>query len=228
MPSYFSKKDNFVFLLVGLLILLLTNAITQQFFSGDGTLIIEAATLFVLVGGIWSSRRRRGFFHTGLILALAFVFVFAIGLFMENDSTQLIPIILTLLFYLLAIASATRQVLFSGEVTTNTIIGSICIYFLLGLIWSVLFELLLVLDQNSFAGLHATQWHQASSELLYFSFVSITTMGFGDITPATPVAKCLTYLEGIVGQFYIAILVSSLVGVRLSRHSRHDNCDGPE
>jgi hypothetical protein len=53
-------------------------------------------------------------------------------------------------------------------------------------------------------------------DLVYFSFVSLTTMGFGDITPTLPMARYLTYMEGIVGQFYLAILVASLIGARVA------------
>lgn len=225
---YISKKDNFIFLLTGLLILLLADAVAHQFFSGHGKIIIGVATLFVFAGGIWSTRSKRSIFSIGLVLAVAFTLAFSLGLIMENDGTRLTRVTLLLLYVLLATWTAIKQVLFSGEVTLNTIIGSICIYFLLGIIWAEFYEILLVLDTRSFKGINASSWHEASSDLLYFSFISLTTMGFGDITPATPVARVLTYLEGILGQFYIAILVSSLVGVRLSKHTQKTTCKDPD
>jgi len=69
---------------------------------------------------------------------------------------------------------------------------------------------------GSFKGLPATADSATVDALLYFSFISLTTMGFGDITPTLPLARFLTYLEGLVGQFYLAILVASLVGARVS------------
>jgi hypothetical protein len=51
---------------------------------------------------------------------------------------------------------------------------------------------------------------------VYYSFVTMTTLGFGDISPLQPLARYLTYLEAVTGQFYIAILVASLIGVRLA------------
>ncbi len=222
MPKYLPQKENFIFLLIGLLILLMTNAIAHQFFSGEGKAIIGVASMFLFAGGIWSTRNKRSTCSIGLILAVAFAVVLIIGLIMENDGTRLARILLLLAYVMLATWSAVRQVLFAGKVTMNSIVGSICIYILIGIIWAEFYELLLVLDTNSFKGLNITEWHEASSDLLYYSYISLTTMGFGDITPLSPLAKFLTYLEGILGQFYIAILVSSLVGVRLSHHEKKE------
>jgi voltage-gated potassium channel len=65
-----------------------------------------------------------------------------------------------------------------------------------------------------------SQWFTLFPDFIYFSFVTITTLGFGDISPTLPVARFLVYLEAIIGQFYLAILVASLVGSRLSKLPR--------
>jgi len=54
--------------------------------------------------------------------------------------------------------------------------------------------------------------------MIYFSFVTLTTLGFGDITPLDPIARALVYTEAIVGQLYIAILIGTLVGNIAGRH----------
>lgn len=59
-------------------------------------------------------------------------------------------------------------------------------------------------------------------DLLYYSYVTMTTLGFGDITPATRIASALTYLEAISGVMYVAILVASLVGAYASNGRRKD------
>ena len=66
-------------------------------------------------------------------------------------------------------------------------------------------------------------WYENFADGTYFSFVTLTTLGYGDISPVTPVARFLVYMEAIVGVFYMAILVASLIGMRVSaRQSDHE------
>ncbi len=59
------------------------------------------------------------------------------------------------------------------------------------------------------------------TELMYYSFVTITTLGYGDLTPLKPMVRTLAYLEAILGQFYVAILVAWLVGMYLSSKNQN-------
>ena len=69
---------------------------------------------------------------------------------------------------------------------------------------------------GAFNGLPQAPWIDNFATVIYFSFVTITTLGYGDISPALPLARFLVYMEAIVGVFYMAILVASLIGVRMS------------
>ena len=91
----------------------------------------------------------------------------------------------------------------------------------MGLIWAVIYLLLGLMIPGAFNGQGATPWYNNFPDFVYFSFVSLTTLGFGDISPAVPVARFLVYMEAIVGQFYIAILVASLVGIRISDQQKN-------
>ena len=112
---------------------------------------------------------------------------------------------------------AIRHEIFSGTpVDGNKLIGALCVYLLLGLIWAVLYSLILHLDPLAFQGLGFEVVRAVDADLVYFSFVCLTTLGFGDILPVTPLARFFVYLEAIVGQFYIAVIVAILVGSRLT------------
>ena len=123
-------------------------------------------------------------------------------------------------FFVLTAWLAARQVLFTGPIDENKMIGAVCIYLLLGLVWAMLYLLVLAVQPTAFNGVAPTAWHADFPDIVYFSFVSLTTLGFGDVTPAEPIARFLVYLEAVVGQFYLAILVASLVGIRLSDMKR--------
>ena len=86
----------------------------------------------------------------------------------------------------------------------------------MALIWFMLYLLVAQVTPAAFNGLKSAFWYDNFSDLVYFSFISLTTIGYGDVTPAVSVAHFLAYMEGIVGQFYIAIVVASLVGARMS------------
>ena len=88
---------------------------------------------------------------------------------------------------------------------------------LLGLIFALLFCLIYLNSDTAFNGIEDNlAWYIILPEFVYFSFVTLTTLGYGDISPVQPLAKFMVYIEAIIGQFYLAILVASLVGSSMS------------
>ncbi len=109
-----------------------------------------------------------------------------------------------------------RYILFSGSITSNKLVGSICIYMLLGIVWALLYEFLSIIDPGAFNGLSLNSNSRDSWNYIYYSFVTLTTLGYGDISPVNHYARALAYLEAICGQIYIAVLVASLVGAHIA------------
>lgn len=126
---------------------------------------------------------------------------------------------LTFVFFYGTFQSLVRKILFSGQIDTNKLIGSVALFLLLGLMWAVAYLLLLEVDPLAFRGLEAIPWEDNFSNSAYFSFVTLTTLGYGDISLVTPIAKTLVYLESVVGVFYMAVVVSSLVSSNLGRNT---------
>jgi len=114
------------------------------------------------------------------------------------------------------------QTLYKGPITWHRIQGAIAVYLLLGLIWSYAYHVILIQNPGSFQP--ATLGEQRDSvmpDLVYFSFVTMTTVGYGDFTPVHPMARSLAMLEALVGQLYPAILIGRLVAMELQyRESR--------
>ncbi|MGB5453350.1 MAG: potassium channel family protein [Sedimenticolaceae bacterium] len=215
------RADNFAYLTSALVIFLLLGSLVTQFIHHDlAEALLEGALILTLAAGVWSIRSEKGMFKGGLGLTAGVLLVSLGGLYLESRGLTAVHYILLLIFFFAATWVTLKQVLFSGHVDGNTIVGAICVYLLLGMIWALLFGLLEGLVPGSFKGLSSTGANSDFMDLLYFSFVSLTTMGFGDITPTLPLARYLTFMEGIVGQLYLAIMISSLVGVRVSNWSR--------
>jgi ion channel len=104
-----------------------------------------------------------------------------------------------------------RQVFAAGRVTYHRIIGAILIYFLISLIFVALFAFVGQLMPKAFSGIAIDDNAMLASNLIYFSFVTLTSTGYGDVVPVHPIARSLCNLESIIGQLYPAILLARLV-----------------
>jgi len=218
MVKKISTEDNFNFLLIALIFLLFSIAAVEQFAGGAGQRLVIAATVVTLIIAVWSIRAQKALFRTGLGFAGALLIVMVVGLVFDRVGLDTLHLLLMLGFFVMTTVIAARQVLFTGEITTNKIVGAICIFFLLGLIWAMMYLLLLEWHPDTFNNVEYGAWHENFSKIVYYSFVTLTTLGYGEITPALPLARFLAYLEAIMGLFYIAVMVSSLVGVRIASH----------
>lgn len=98
-----------------------------------------------------------------------------------------------------------------GRVTYHRIIGAILLYLLIALIFASIFIFVGLLIPNSFSGVAVSDSPALGSSLIYFSIVTLTTVGYGDILPVHPIARSLCNLESIIGQFYTATLLARLV-----------------
>jgi Ion channel len=108
------------------------------------------------------------------------------------------------------------KVLRPGTITSHRIQGAVAVYLLFGLAWASAYEWTALTHPDSFNGSPAS-----GASWIYYSFVTLTTMGYGDITPVHPVARSLAAAEALTGQLYIAILISRLVALEIASR-QHD------
>ena len=110
-----------------------------------------------------------------------------------------------------------RFVFRSRRVTVDNIIGAVVAYLLVACMFAVIDMLLLHVDPQSFRLPDSEGMDVVRSDLLYFSLVTIVTVGYGDIVPVTPLARMVAAFEGVVGQFYVAAVVAMLVARYISQ-----------
>jgi Ion channel len=121
-----------------------------------------------------------------------------------------------------AVATILRDIFERQVVRADDVIGAICGYLLAGIVWGSLYLLVELFLPGSFsvqqdiAGQLAS-WHSRQSQFAYYSIVTLTSLGSGDTTPISSPATSLTWLESMFGQFYIAVVVAQLVGLRLAQ-----------
>lgn len=214
-----TAKDNFSYLFISLVFLFFSSAVIDQFFKRQlfAHSLLIVITILTMAIGVWSLKSSHFAFKTTIGLILAGAFIGLTLYILERSDLQFIHLFLMLIFFFITLKLAAEQALFSGEITINSLIGSICIYLLLGLIWVMLYLLLIEFIPQSFSGFDGITWQENFSDVIYFSFVTLTTLGYGDILPINPLARFLVYSEVIIGVFYMAIVVSSLVGSGISK-----------
>jgi hypothetical protein len=118
-----------------------------------------------------------------------------------------------LLIALVIIWTVARAVFEPGRITYHRVVGAILLYLTIGLVFVALYSLVGAASPHAFNGLTVTAQVSLPSDLIYFSFTTLTTVGYGDIVPVHPVARSLSNVEAIVGQLYPATLLARLVSL---------------
>jgi voltage-gated potassium channel len=214
------KAGNYAFLVSGLLFLFLLMPLLSTFPALAKNALLMRVTLQVgysalMLLGIWGLSQKNHLFKFGLALALLTVAFSAIDIFYDSIAIELCIKALVILFSISSAVIATKHVFGSTQVDRNLLFGAMSVYLLMGLIWAILYGLIFEFLPGSFNGIEGIDGKAPMDTLLYYSFVTLASLGYGDITPVAPLARTLAYLEVIAGQLYIAIMLAGLVGLFL-------------
>jgi hypothetical protein len=211
-----THKNNFFYLFSSLLIFLFTAAMIAQYPSDWGEDILSIVTIAMILISIKSLKIEKSWRWATLVLGILFFSIIIFVRFFEHHLLVYSILALLFIYFTGAFMLAVKHVLFEGDIDENKIIGSLSLYLLIGLIWSVIYLFLLMVDPSSFSGIEINSWQESFSRVAYYSFVTLTTLGYGDILPTNHVAEFFVYIEAVFGVFYMAIIVSSLISLRLS------------
>jgi len=214
------NNNNFIYLLVALLVLLLGIPLAQDMAIVSAPLTRSFTFSLLLIIGIWSLRDGGRFFAVGMRFVIAGVILNLLAASVDSELLYIGSFGAIFGFLLIAITFTLKQVVIGTKITVNRLVGAVCVYLLLGTIWAFAYTLVNVISPDSFAGLSVQEGRGWSSDWLYFSFVTMTTLGYGDIAPLSPTARALAYMQAIFGQFYIATLVAGLVGGFISERQK--------
>lgn len=168
---------------------------------------------FVLLFSVYAVQKQQGHRSVAMVLLLPVMALYWLGiheiLVFSRVGSYLI---LSLYFGLLVFAFAV-QLSRVKKITINVIYGTLCLYLITGLFWGALYALLYAISPGSYSGALLDNNQGGVLDVFnYFSMVTLTTLGYGDITPHTSGAGALCQMEAIFGQFFIAVVVAWLVG----------------
>jgi voltage-gated potassium channel len=170
-----------------------------------------------LLTAIFNSKHSRAVRWVSSILAVPTVILCWLNLEHNMGPIFVANSACTILFLTIVTGSVLYDVVLRARVTLETLRGVICAYFMIAFVFAYVYYLIEFITPGTFRlateGLSVFSYAQYISEMLYFSFVTLLTIGYGDIIALKDVGQTAAVLEGIIGQFYVAILVARLVSV---------------
>lgn len=219
------RRSKFLVLLLCLLGLFLVQPMLPRSPNGEAAIHLDVALALVLLAGVWSVSHR-------IPVLIACLGLAALGLGAawfahggQNQSLAMVALVATLVLLVITVISVLRHVLDAVEVTTDTILGGVCVYMLLALVWVLIYGILERLEPGSFDSSSAPLIapHDVGSllvpDLIYYSVFVLTTIGPQEIHPISGPARAWTGIQAMIGQFYVAVLIARLVGLHTSQRS---------
>jgi len=186
-----------------------------------GFLISDILFNLIILAGVFSvlTRWRKQLFF--IIVALLVSLLRIVSFVTDNLAVQLIGYAFAIIFFALLARMVLQHIFKDGPVNHFRIEGSIVVFMIIGIIYAWLYTLLESLLPGSFSITESAQhYHDLFSQFLYFSFVTMTTLGFGDMIATGSLAKSLVIFQGMIGLLYPVILIARLVSLEVAHSAQ--------
>ena len=211
-----------IYLLVSLLALVAIGPWLTENVAGRG--LWELLFTLVTLSSIHMVRVKRGEAVISGLLALPTLVSLWLRQVVPALGLSQVALVLMTLFLLYTTVTVLLRVFTEERVTMDTLSGALCVYLLMGYLWGSLYALIYLLAPGSFR--LPTWWMPGKEQgiatdvpmnlMTYFSFTTLTTLGFGDVLPIGGVARAAVILEAVLGHFYLAVLVARLIGLHVA------------
>jgi hypothetical protein len=214
------KERRHLLLLIAILLLFVVGPFVLTF--RHGVLFLNVLGAAILVAGSYALSERKQLFRTAIVLSAVATVGACLPLTFPEHWAVVVSHSSTILLGGFFCVSILAYVLHSGRVTSDKIFAAICVYLLAGFVWTYAYALLEDVRPGSFAD--STEPDRTDdvarvTQLRYFSFATLTTLGYGDILPRSSTARTMAVLEAVMGQIYLAVLVARLVGLHIVHES---------
>jgi hypothetical protein len=209
-----NRRTKFLFLLISLLALMV---LEPFLFDRTGLLfLLDIFFSLILFTSIYAVSEKRLDAVIAILLGVPKLATMWWLYFSTHSLLFLFDSIFGFIFLAYIIVLILRHIFRQEDVTLEIIYGAIVVYILIGLMWVFLYKFTGFFHPGSFFFSDALAG-ETRKALYYYSFVTLTTLGYGDISPVSGPARSLAMLEAIVGQMYIAVLIARLVGMHISQ-----------
>ena len=207
-------RRRFFILAVSLLALILVTPLVQGFVGIQ--ILWNIFLTGILLSGVHAVSEKKRSVYIASLLALPMLVHLWSPYFMESNLyVVIVGGLCGVVFFLYMIVNILFFIFRQDKVTRDLISGAIVVYLLMAIMWTFIYRVIETVHPGSFT-IPTTDIHERM-RFIYFSLVTITTLGYGDIVPKTSLATSLATLEAVVGQLYLVTTVAWLVGVRVSQ-----------
>jgi hypothetical protein len=208
---YFKRR--FFILFVSLLALILVTPLVQGFVGIHMVWNIFLTGIFL--SGVHAVSEKKRNVYIASLLALPMLVSVWSEYFVKNNYVLIVGTLCGVVFFAYMIVNILLFIYKQDKVSRDLISGAAVVYLLMAIMWTFIYRVVETVHPGSFT-ISATDIHERL-RFTYFSLVTITTLGYGDIVPTTGLASSLATLEAVVGQLYLVTTVAWLVGVRVSQ-----------
>ncbi len=214
MQQVIGFKNRFLYLLLALILFFIFDAALVETKSNYISNIVFTITILASLFAISDSKRP--LVLASVLLGIAALIVNWSGGVLNIDSeTGVLLLLLYVIFFTIITIISLATTLKNQQVTENTLYGAVCTYLLIGLTASFIYQLIFALNPQSF--MQTTASLVDNTHFIYYSFVTLTTLGYGDTTPTSSIAQLVSWVEAVTGQVYLTMLIAELVGAYISQ-----------
>jgi len=219
-----TRKFGFEILLISLIVLMVGPGMIP---SGPDSFLVSIFLMLILLSCLYLAKSNQVMMWIGLVMVLLILLTnWPMGL-MKEQQRVVANCTFQIMFLTFICVHIFSFILGARALSNQLIFAALCMYLLMGLLWSFAYTLLIALDPESIRLVSVINWEEdardAFSEMYYFSFVTLTTLGYGDILPVSRLARSLATMEAILGQLYLAVVIASLVGIQISSRTHGSN-----
>jgi hypothetical protein len=207
-------RERFLSLLIFIIAMIIVGPLFEEFVGLS--ILIDVLWTAIFVSAIYAISQKKLHILIAVLLALPMLGAIWTKYFVQHKALIVVGSLCGAAFFLFSIIQMLIFIYSQKEVTRDLIIGAAVVYLFMALMWAFIFVVVETLHPGSFnlpEGLDVV----ATRQFVYYSFVTLTTLGYGDITPITGLARSLCILEAVTGQLYLVVQVAWLVGVHVSQ-----------
>ena len=210
------SRDRFLILMVLIMSLLIIGPLLEPFVAVSN--VIDVFMTAIVICMLYIITNRKQLLYFGGVLASIMILTMWLDNFFEHDIFSTASMICGILLTIVVTKNTLMFIIKSETITREVVYAAMLLYILIAQLWAMVYMLLYLIEPATF-NLPGGQGNLLEFE--YYSFVTLTTLGFGDITPQTNVAKMFSVLEAVVGQLYLVVVIAWFVGMGIARRSQN-------